>query len=308
MPREAAERIYTLDDLGAWSFPGTSLAVLGKPIKHSISPQMHNAALAELAGQDAAFGSWRYFRFEIDPADLASALPLFFKRGFLGLNLTVPHKEIAFHAIDDISHTALPIGAVNTLLRTPKGYKGYNTDGYGLRKGIDSALSRSLANAPVVLLGAGGAARAAAFEALESRCHSLSIINRNPERLAALRAALAPRASELGIALATLSPSRADRLPPGSLIVNATSLGLKPSDPTPIPPEILPADAALYDMIYNPAETTLMAAAQRRGLATANGLSMLVHQGARALEIWSKQATPAERMRKAAQHALDTEH
>ncbi|HEY9249354.1 MAG TPA: shikimate dehydrogenase, partial [Rariglobus sp.] len=128
----SADPIYTLADLDTWSCPGTALAVLGHPIKHSVSPPMHNAALARMAADDPRFATWRYFRFDIAPDDLPAALEKFHARGFAGLNLTVPHKIIAFDRVATLDPAARPIGAVNTLRRTSAGWHGYNTDGYGL--------------------------------------------------------------------------------------------------------------------------------------------------------------------------------
>lgn len=300
----SADETYLLDDLRNWQFPGTSLAVLGQPVRHSISPQMHNAALDALKAVRPDLASWRYFRFEIHPEELLQALPLFHRKGFAGLNLTVPHKEIAFPAVHPVDPAAQPIGAVNTLVRHENGYAGYNTDGYGLAQGIKLELRREIAGADFVLLGAGGAARAAAIQALQARCKSLTLINRNQERLARLLTELTPIAAAASIPLRGLAPETKEPLPPGCLLVNATSLGLKPDDPTPIPEERIPAQASCFDMIYNPPETTLMQKVAAAGGRSRNGLSMLVHQGAKSLEIWTQQPAPAALMQRSAETAL----
>ena len=188
------ERTYTLEDLENWDFPGTSLAVLGYPVRHSISPQMHNAALAKLANKDSRFRSWRYFRFETPPEQLIESLPKFHEKGFLGLNLTVPHKEIALPVIEKIDDSASCIKAVNTLLKTASGYDGFNTDGYGLKEGIRLELGLELKGSRIYLLGAGGAARAAAALCIQEGCAALSIINRNQDRLSNLISDLKPLA------------------------------------------------------------------------------------------------------------------
>ena len=302
----SAAKTYTLDDLRDWQFDGTSLAVLGKPVRHSISPQMHNAALAELSERNLQFADWRYFRFEIDPEQLLESLPIFHEKGFHGLNLTVPHKEIAFPAVSEIDGAAKPIGAVNTLSRLEKGWAGYNTDGYGLDQGIRIKLQREIAGADFILLGAGGAARAAAIQALQSGCKSLHIINRNQERLGKLITELEPIAAATQIPLLAKAPQQLGELPSGSILVNATSLGLKTDDPTPISEEKLPSNCSCFDMIYNPTTTKLMELVQKRGGQTANGLAMLVHQGARSLEIWTKEEAPAGTMHEAAHQALNS--
>ena len=307
----SADPIHTLADLDTWSFPGTALAVLGHPIKHSVSPPMHNAALAEMARRDARFASWKYFRVDIAPDDLPVALEKLHARNFHGINLTVPHKIIAFDRIAAIDPAALPIGAVNTLRRTPAGWHGYNTDGYGLATAIREDLGLDLAGAHILLLGAGGAARGAAVECLQRGCASLTLVNRTRANLDALLAQLTPLAN--GIPLNALSHSDVATsvsewsVPADTLVINATSAGLKASDPLPVDLAAFASrarPAGVYDMIYNPPETPLLAQARALGIPAANGLSMLVHQGARALEIWSDSPVPVDAMRTAVHSAM----
>lgn len=261
---------------------------------------MHNAALAELARTDGRFANWQYFRFEIHPDDLPRALELAHARGFHGINLTVPHKVIAVAHVREIDPSARPVGAVNTLLRTPDNWQGFNTDGYGLNTAVQETLRRPLAGSHIVLLGAGGAARGAAVECLARRCASLWIANRTRQNLDALLDQLKLFAS--GIPIHGFAPDAPPpQLPAGSLVINATSAGLRPDDPLPIDLGSLPAPAAVFDMIYNPARTALLQQAQTRGISCANGLAMLVHQGAKSLEIWS--GVPATRTSPAMQIA-----
>lgn len=284
----SSDPVLTLRDLESWSRPGVSLAVLGHPIKHSLSPPMHNAALAELARSDPNFGSWKYFRFEIQPDDLPRALELLHAKKFRGVNLTVPHKIIAFDRVREVDAAARPVGAVNTLRWTETGWHGFNTDGYGLAGGVKETLGYELTGVDIVLLGSGGAARGAAVECLQRKCRSLWIANRTAENLQALLAAIAPLASRSRVTLRGFPPdSLPPDLPPGALIINATSAGLRATDQPPIAVAALPRPAAVFDMIYNPPETALLREAALLGLRGANGLSMLVHQGAKSLEIWS---------------------
>lgn len=309
----SADPIYTLADLNHWPLAGTSLAVLGHPIQHSLSPPMHNAALARMNQSDPRFASWRYVRFDIAPDDLPVALEKLHACGFLGLNLTVPHKIIAFDRVDALDPAARPIGAVNTLRRTATGWHGYNTDGYGLATAIRENLGVDLAGTHVILLGAGGAARGAAVECLLRGCASLWIANRTRATLDALLDQLAPLAN--GIPLHGFDPASLGahgcagepRPPAGALVINATSAGLKPTDPLPLDLASLmdsARPAGVYDMIYNPPETPLLAQARALGLPAANGLSMLVHQGARALQIWTEAAVPVTAMHAAVTAAL----
>jgi shikimate dehydrogenase len=278
--------VFTLADLAAWSRPGTSLAVLGHPIKHSLSPPMHNAALAALAQRDPRYADWKYFRFDIPPDDLPRALELLHAKKFRGVNLTVPHKVIAFDRVAHVDPAARPIGAVNTLLWQEPGWHGFNTDGYGLAAAVRGTIGREFSGANIILLGAGGAARGAAVECLQHGCASLWIANRTAENLAALLHLLRPIAH--GIKLCGFAPdSPPPDLPANALLINATSSGLRAEDAAPIDLAGLPRPAAVFDMIYNPPETPLLRAAAANQIPHANGLAMLVHQGAKALEIWS---------------------
>ena len=301
-----ADPVLTLRDLESWSRPGTALAVLGHPIKHSISPAMHNAALAELAQAETRFADWQYFRFDVHPDDLPRALELLHARQFHGVNLTVPHKVIAFGRVAEVDAAARPVGAVNTLRWAPSGWQGFNTDGYGLAAAVRETLGRPLAGAPIILLGAGGAARGAAVECLQQGCASLAIANRTRENLDTLLAILAPVAR--GIPVRGFPPgSPPSDLPGGAIVINATSAGLREGDLLPVDLASLPSPAAVFDMIYNPPETPLLQAAAALGLPRANGLEMLVHQGAKALEIWSGIPAPrtAPAMAAAARRAME---
>jgi shikimate dehydrogenase len=278
--------VFTLSDLAAWSRPGTSLAVLGHPIGHSISPLMHNAVLTAEGRTDPRFAGWRYFRFDVPPANLAQALALLHEKKFRGVNLTVPHKVLAFDQLAEIDEAAQPVGAVNTLRWAEPGWHGFNTDGYGFATAVRAELGQDLAGAHILLLGAGGAARGAAVECLQRRCASLWIANRSMENLDALLASLAPVAQGISVREFTPAAPPAD-LPLGLVVVNATSAGLRSTDASPIDLKTLPRVSAVFDMIYNPPETALLRQAAELGLPAANGLSMLIHQGAKALEIWT---------------------
>lgn len=301
-----ADPVLTLADLERWSHRGTALAVLGHPIGHSLSPPMHNAALRSAARTDRGFSGWRYFRFDVEPGELRQALEALKHAGFAGVNLTVPHKVLAVDLIDGVDRSARAIGAVNTLRRTRGGWRGFNTDGYGLEHAVGESLGLALRGRPIVLVGAGGAARGAAVQCLKSRCASLWIGNRSSETLAALLALLRPLAGTIplhGFSTAEVPAG----LPQGALVINATSAGLKPGDPLPLDLALVPKPSAAYDMIYNPAETRFLKQARALGIAHSNGLGMLVHQGAKALELWTGIAASktAPTMDRAARRALN---
>jgi shikimate dehydrogenase len=262
---------------------------------------MHNAALGAMPG----FEDWRYFPFDVPPADLAAALDIMVSYDFKGINLTVPHKVLAVDMVSSIDPAAEEAGAVNTLLLEGSGWRGFNTDGYGLATGMREDLAIGLEGTPVVLLGAGGAARGAAAECLRQGCAGLWIANRTRSNLESLLGHLAPLAGK--IPLRVLDPgSPAQGLAKGAVVINATSAGLHRDDPAPADLANFPGIAAVYDMIYNPPVTSLLRQARALGLPSANGIGMLVHQGAKALEIWTgaPAAESAPAMRAAAAKAL----
>ncbi len=297
--------VFTLADLESWQATGPCLAVLGHPIAHSLSPAMHHAALALLAADEPGFGSWRYFKFDVPAETLAQALPVFHAKGFLGLNLTIPHKVLAVGLIERVDPAAAETGAVNTLRRTPAGFEGFNTDSHGITRAVADAFGLSLRGADVILLGAGGAARAAAVACLRERCASLWIGNRSAGNLDNLLQTLRPAAASHGGELRGFAPaSPPDGLPRDALVINATSAGLKPGDASPIDLSRLRGRPRVYDMIYNPRETPLLRQAAALGLESANGLSMLAHQGARALELWTGRNVDASAMLDACARAL----
>jgi shikimate dehydrogenase len=300
----ATENIYTLADLKNWppekaDMPtgGTALAVIGHPIAHSLSPVMHNAALTELAKADPKFAKWRYFKFDIAPDNLKEALHLFYRNKFRGLNLTVPHKILAMQCIKVRPEQELlrEMGAANTLEYTDKGWSGHNTDGRGLSEALlKEPLKENLKGANVILLGAGGAARAAATKILSAELKSLWIGNRTAANRNALLTRLKKSRSFVNDSdgrpcthLEGFDPKNPPTtLPVGAIVINATSLGLKPDDESPLDLTQIPRPAKVFDMIYRPAQTKLLLQATSMKIPNANGLSMLVYQGVSSLEIW----------------------
>lgn len=293
------EAPFTLADLEQWSFDGVALTVVGRPVAHSLSPVIHHAALAEMAKVNPDFARWRYFKFDIAPEDLPRALALFHAKKFRGLNLTVPHKALAIDHLVSADAFVKAAGAANTLISGETGWSGANTDNHGLSAALKQDLGISLAGTDIILLGAGGAARAAAVECLRQRCASLWIGNRTRATLDGLLADFSALAAGTTVRGFDLVSPPAD-LPAGALVLNATSLGLKPDDPAPLDLTRIPRPTAVYDMIYRPPVTTLLREASALGIPTANGLSMLVHQGARSLELWTGATVPVEVMQTAA--------
>ena len=263
-------------------------AVLGAPVRHSASPAMHNAAFTAL-GLD-----WRYLAFEVDPQHLRAAIEGAKVMGFAGINLTVPHKLLAMEMVDALDDSAKKWGAVNTIAFGPQGATGFNTDADALTQSLREDLQMELRGAKVLLLGAGGAGRTAALKLAAENVAELFLVNRTASKAADLAAEI--RRAFPAVAVAAGYPPT-----PVDLVVNATSLGLKTDDALPRDEEqfTLNHARAVYDMIYRPAETRLLAAAKAAGCRTANGLGMLLHQGAKAFEIWTGQPAPLAVMRRA---------
>ena len=265
-------------------------AVLGFPVRHSLSPAMHNAAFREL-GLD-----WIYLVFEVAPDSVDAAFAGARALGFGGLSVTIPHKAAALAAVDEATAAARAIGAVNTIVPRDDGsLLGDNTDGAGFLASLgDEGFDPDGRVCAVV--GGGGAARAVVYALASAGATEVVVVNRTPER-AESAAALAGAAGRVGLA------ADLDRV---DLVVNATPLGLAGTGPEAFPfdPGLLGAGQLLVDLVPNPAVTPLMRAAQNLGARVAGGLGMLVHQGALAFELWTGQPAPIGVMRAAAAQAL----
>jgi len=259
---------------------------------------MHNAAFGALGL------NWRYLAFEVEPKNLRTAIEGAKAMNFAGLNLTVPHKLLALEMMDELDESAKNWGAVNTIkfVQSPKTKVqspevraiGFNTDADAIAKSLREDLKLELRGAKVLLLGAGGAGRTAALKLAAENVAELFLVNRTRAK-----------AEEIANEIKNKFPSV--KVSPGypknhvDLLLNATSLGLKTDDASPLDETqfSLSQTRAVYDMIYRPAETKLLAAAKKSGGKTANGLGMLLHQGAKAFEIWTGKSAPLEVMRRA---------
>ncbi len=256
--------------------------------------------------QNAAFAAlglnWRYLAFEVHPDDLRAAIEGARAMGFAGLNLTVPHKLLALELVDALDKSAKKWGAVNTIHfesarvdgRSKIRAVGFNTDADAIVAALREDLKLELRGAKVLLLGAGGAGRTAALKLAAEKVAELFIVNRTQSKAEALTAEIKKQ-----FPAARVTP----RYPKSAvdLLINATSLGLKPGDKFPLDEKqfSLKGARAVYDMIYRPAETGLLRVAKKAGCKTANGLGMLLHQGAKAFEIWTRKRAPLDVMRRA---------
>jgi shikimate dehydrogenase len=270
-----------------------TVALLGKPLRRRHSQVMHDAAFAA-AGIDG-----RYVLRELDEADVPGAVAEARGPGWLGLGVTAPYKRLVASLCDEVEPDARAIGAVNNVVRTDDGrLVGINTDAPGFRAGAELAMGGQLHGARVVIAGAGGVARAAAYACIRAGVASLTIGNRTPAAAEALAADLAASLAARVDAVALDGPDFERALGAADLAVNATTVGMIDPGAT-IAVGALPAGATVFDCVYVPPETPLLRAARLRGLRAANGSEMLIAQAAAAFERWTGVAGMADVMRDA---------
>jgi shikimate dehydrogenase len=268
-----------------WPGGATRLAgVIGHPIRHSLSPVLHNAAFQALDLD------WAFVAFDVAPGDGKAAVEAMRTLGIDGLSVTMPHKADAAAAVDELVPTAARLGSVNTVVRRGTTLVGENTDGAGfintlrLDEGFDPAGRRCF------VVGAGGAARAVVLALADAGAVEVVVANRTPERCATA-VALAP-----GVA----RPGQLAEVGDADLVVNATPVGMTGDAGVPLDPALLRAGQLVVDLVYVPAITPLVAAARERGVTAVNGLGMLIHQAALAFRQWTGIDPPLDAMSAAA--------
>ena len=249
--------------------------VMGWPVSHSLSPRLHGFWL-ERHGIDGA-----YVPLPVRPQDFGSAVRSLADLGFRGVNVTLPHKEAALAACDEIDPTAARIGAVNTIRFQDGRLLGSNSDAFGFVENLNQGASGwDAAKAPAVVLGAGGAARAVVWALVATGLSEIRLVNRTVARAEALKDAIGGPITVHGWdqAAATLGDA--------GLLVNTTSLGMTGQGPLDLDLDSLPAAAVVTDLVYNPLETALLAQARARGHRCVDGLGMLLHQARPGFESW----------------------
>jgi shikimate dehydrogenase len=299
---------YTLADLEKWSEvtrdvdPPIRLGVFGDPVAHSLSPEMQNAALRAFEIK------MQYARFHIRADELRSALRFSRELDFVGINLTVPHKIAGLTQIDLADELASHCGAINTLRLHHNKLIGSNTDGEGFSRAVRSEFSIDLRDLRVMILGAGGGTgHAIAWQCALENCERLVLVNRTPAKTSAILERLRSFFAEPRVLgpVARLEAVQWDetamraQLADIDLIINATSLGMNPSDRAPIPARLLLPHHIVFDCVYRPSKTALLRAADEAGARGANGLSMLLQQGALSFSLWFNREAPLEAMRSA---------
>jgi shikimate dehydrogenase len=276
------------------------VGLIGHKLSHSISPQFQQAAFDYLR-LDIRYDVW-----ETSKDDLPQVMEGLRDASKLGANLTIPHKEAVLPLLDKMDNDARRIRAVNTVVNREGKLIGYNTDASGFIRALRDDGAFSPRNKRVVLLGAGGAARAVGFALVDTGVKSLIILNRGMERGRALAWDLKISDTEV-IALSWKDGRTLIALGECDLLVNCTSVGMKDSSAegkSPLGMGLIPKRALVYDVVYNPMETPLLSAAKKVGARTLGGLPMLVYQGAASFELWTGQSAPIDIMMRAAKRAL----
>lgn len=287
------------------------IGLIGYPIKHSLSPYFQQAAL-DYYHLDVRYEAW-----ETSPEKLRDIVDNLRKPQNLGANVTVPYKETVLPLLDEIDDLASSIGAVNTIVKRDNRLIGFNTDGYGFIEALCRKGHFQPEGKQVVILGAGGAAKAVSFALVQKKASSVLIINRTLERAEALADSLkcyirdsSLGSEELKTNITTLpwqSLTSSNTLDHRHLIVNCTTIGMKYSTQegqSPLNIEVIPNNVLIYDLVYNPWLTPLLQLAQKAGARTLGGLPMLVYQGAASFELWTGREPPVDIMFNSAEQML----
>ncbi len=272
------------------------LGVIGYPLSHTLSPIFQQAAL-DYHAIPATYSAW-----PTPPECLDDAVESFRGTEYLGFNITIPHKQRLLELVDEVDDMARDIGAVNTVVNREGILTGYNTDAYGFVKSLKEKAGFEPKGKAVLLLGAGGAGRAAAYALAAEGVKALTIANRTVARAEALADEVAARLSPVNASSLEDAPDAVD------LIVNSTSMGMASGDgagQSPLQASSIRQGSLVYDMVYTPALTPLLQCAREAGAQVLGGLWMLIYQGAASFELWTDKKAPTDVMYRAAQQAME---
>lgn len=272
------------------------LGIIGDPIEHTLSPVMHQAAL------EAQGLNYLYLPFRVSAANLREALDGLKALGFVGVNVTIPHKTAVMPYLDKLTQEAELIGAVNTLHLDHGRWVGYNTDGWGFLRSLQESGEVNPAGARILVFGAGGAARAVTAQLGFAQAKEITIANRNLRRAEALAREMEDKISDVRFRAIDLSPGPvADAMEGAEIIINATPLGMEgyATLPLPVKPEWFVPRHRVADLVYHPRETRFLQWAKAAGAHTISGVGMLLYQGVESYRIWTRVDPPVEVMRDA---------
>lgn len=273
------------------------VGIIGSPVGHSLSPRMQNAAF-RARGLD-----WCYIPLNLEPRFIKRGVEALSVLGFEGFNVTIPHKQTIIPLLDRITPEARFIGAVNTVVIKKGKLMGHNTDAEGFLRALREGRRLTLRGKKVLVLGAGGAARAVSFRLSLEGVREITIANRSAARSRALVADLKKAISRKAASSCRFSsiplskPHLAKTIPGVEIVVNATSMGMGSNPPLLLPPGTLSPKHIVCDLVYQPPDTGLLKQAVRSGARPVNGLGMLLYQGALAFEIWTGKKAPIKAMR-----------
>lgn len=295
----SAATIYNSETFAKIPDRPTPYALLGHPIAHSLSPIFQNAAFDYLKIPA------RYHLIDVPEEQLPLMVAKLKEKKFPGWQCTLPLKIKMAKLVEKLSPSAQALGAANTVLNDNGKLTGFNTDAEGWVKALKDDFGADVRGLRIMILGAGGAGRALAIQAALEKCERLVLVNRTLERAMELSAQLAPHLGSDRLLVLPWDENRiAEELKQIDLLVNATSVGLKASDSPVLAADVLQPHLLVYDSIYRPAKTKLLENAEKIGARTANGVSMLLHQGAAAFTLWTGQAAPLPQMRVALESSL----
>lgn len=270
--------------------------LIGYPVKHTLSPIMHNAWFSRL-NIDAI-----YLPFEVRPENLEKALQALTALSMSGVNVTIPYKECCMKYLDKIDYDAELIGAVNTISVENNKLIGFNTDGRGFINSLKE-VGISSKSKKVFIIGAGGAARAIGFCLVREGTESLRFYDIDKERTVKLVEAIKKRFEAVNI-YTCLKEELSEQIKQSDILINATPVGLKDTDPLIVEPDWLSNNIIVYDLIYNPTQTKLMKVCKDKGIKAYNGLGMLIHQGVLSFKIWTGKDVPIDTMREVLQKQI----
>ena len=278
------------------------VGVIGYPLGHSLSPAFQQAAL------DALGIAARYERWETPPEALEERIASLRQPRCLGANVTVPYKERVIPLLDELDEVASQAGAVNTIVNRGGHLTGHNTDVAGFLRALREEGGFEPRGCIALVLGAGGAARAAVLALLQARASLVMVANRTYHRVFRLVEDLRPLAGRTRLVSLPLTYAALQQASVGwDLVVNCTTLGMPgavEANKSPLPAELIPADCLVFDLVYGPEPSPLLRDAQARGAHVLDGLPMLLYQGAESFRLWTGQEPPLEVMSRAARQAL----
>ena len=256
-------------------------AVVGYPIDHSLSPLMHNASMKSLNFDGI------YLALNINPDDVVETLPMMNKMGFKGINLTIPHKEIVYSHLEILDDSAKLFKSVNTILFEDNKIKGFNTDGYGFLKALESSFGKNIDGDKVFVLGCGGAGRTVALQSTKSKAKSIWLADIDEDKILKLKDEILSLDPTMKVYYSLNLDEQIDGCKDSDLIIQASPVGMKENEKSLFPSDAFNKNQRVFDLIYMYPETSFMSKAKESGASVANGLGMLLYQGEKAFRIWT---------------------